>query len=71
MKLNAADLVDFQQIFYWASAVRTDLEGMKSKQSSVPSEKYIANMLRCLGELDAAAERIFLGKNRQLQKSGP
>ncbi len=65
MKLNSKDLEDLQGVIYWASAARTDLEGISPEGRLCPPEVLIAHALEMINKVDACAERILLGENRK------
>lgn len=69
MKLCKKDVNDLMQVVYWASAVRTDAEALSSGKCLGQSEDYYSNIVRCVNELDACAQRVLLGENRKT-KSG-
>lgn len=64
MKLNCKDLEDLQGVIYWASAARTDLQGLSPEGRLCPPEELVAHALEMIEKIDGCAERILLGANR-------
>jgi len=62
--MNAKDLDDVADVVYWLAAIRPDLEALQSGSAYLEPAAYIENALRCLGEAEAAIERVALGVNR-------
>ncbi len=67
MKLNSKDMEDLEGVIYWASAARTDLQGISPQARLCPPEELIAHALEMIEKIDGCAERILLGKNRTPQ----
>lgn len=64
--MNAKDLHDVESVVYWLASVRCDLEVLHDgKLLGLSPEAYAAHALRCLGEAEAAIDRIALGVNRR------
>lgn len=65
MKLNQKDIEDLEGVIYWASAARTDLQGMSPEGRLCPPEELRAHALEMIDKIDGCAERILLGTNRK------
>lgn len=70
MQLNKKDLVDLVGVIYWASAARTDLQGINPEGRLCPPEVLIAHALEMIEKIDGCAERILLGTNRKRVSKG-
>lgn len=68
MKLNMKDLEDLQGVIYWASAAKTDLQGLSPQSRLCPPEELIAHAIESIDKVDALCAAVLMGTNRQRPK---